>query len=493
MKDFNQRYIAVRQAVIAQDLQRLNPMQRQAAMTTEGPLLLLAGAGSGKTTVLIQRVYNLLTYGRGSDSKEVPEWATEEDLVFLETFLEHPDETERDRVRRLCAVDVPRPWEIIAITFTNKAAGELKDRLAARLGPAANDVWASTFHSACVRILRRDADRIGFDKNFTIYDTDDSKRVIKDIIKELNLDEKAFLPKSVLSIIGSAKDRYESPEDFAAKHNNEADWKLSRVAKIYAAYAKRLRSANAMDFDDIIYHTVTLLQEEPEVLAYYQNKFRYVLVDEYQDTNHLQYLLTSLLAGGRKNLCVVGDDDQSIYRFRGANIENILSFEKQYKDARVIRLEQNYRSTQNILDAANAVIRNNVGRKGKTLWTDNGSGETVTVKTTFNESDEANYVVGDIMMAVNRGRRFRDAAVLYGLSHGLPPADVHELLLELAGFGSFEWFGSFDLQVLFDHFFVVFHVLFGILDDLVHGFECIIDKLFIELAGHFIQNSSKVV
>ena len=243
---------------------------------------------------------------------------------------------------------MPRPWEIIAITFTNKAAGELKDRLAARLGPAANDVWASTFHSACVRILRRDADRIGFDKNFTIYDTDDSKRVVKDIIKELNLDEKAFLPKSVLSIIGSAKDRYESPEDFAAKHNNEADWKLSRVAKIYAAYAKRLRSANAMDFDDIIYHTVTLLQKEPEVLAYYQNKFRYVLVDEYQDTNHLQYLLTSLLAGGRKNLCVVGDDDQSIYRFRGANIENILSFEKQYKDARVIRLEQNYRSTQNM-------------------------------------------------------------------------------------------------------------------------------------------------
>lgn len=416
MKDFNQRYIAVRQAVIAQDLQRLNPMQRQAAMTTEGPLLLLAGAGSGKTTVLIQRVYNLLTYGRGSDSKEVPEWATEEDLVFLETFLEHPDETERDRVRRLCAVDVPRPWEIIAITFTNKAAGELKDRLAARLGPAANDVWASTFHSACVRILRRDADRIGFDKNFTIYDTDDSKRVIKDIIKELNLDEKAFLPKSVLSIIGSAKDRYESPEDFAAKHNNEADWKLSRVAKIYAAYAKRLRSANAMDFDDIIYHTVTLLQEEPEVLAYYQNKFRYVLVDEYQDTNHLQYLLTSLLAGGRKNLCVVGDDDQSIYRFRGANIENILSFEKQYKDARVIRLEQNYRSTQNILDAANAVIRNNVGRKGKTLWTDNGSGETVTVKTTFSESDEANYVVGDIMMAVNRGRKLRDAAILYRMN-----------------------------------------------------------------------------
>ncbi len=416
MTDFNARYIAARKAVIARDFQRLNPMQRQAAMTTEGPLLLLAGAGSGKTTVLIQRVYNLLTYGRGSDSDFVPDWATEEDLTFLESFPEHPDELEKNQARRLCAVDVPRPWEIIAITFTNKAAGELKDRLAARLGPMANDIWASTFHSACVRILRRDIDRIGFDKDFTIYDTDDSKRVIKDILKELNLDEKAFQPKSILSIISSAKDKYESPADFDKKHAGENDWKMSRIAKVYEKYAQKLRAANALDFDDIIYHTVTLLQQEPEVLHYYQDKFRYVLVDEYQDTNHLQYLLTSLLAGGRKNLCVVGDDDQSIYRFRGANIENILNFEKQYSNARTIRLEQNYRSTQNILDAANAVIKNNIGRKGKTLWTDNGSGETVTVKTTFNESDEANYVVGDILMGVNRGRNFRDTAVLYRMN-----------------------------------------------------------------------------
>ena len=416
MTDFNAQYIAARKAVIARDFQRLNPMQRQAAMTTEGPLLLLAGAGSGKTTVLIQRVYNLLTYGRGSDSDFVPDWATEEDLAFLESFPEHPDELEKNQARRLCAVDVPRPWEIIAITFTNKAAGELKDRLAARLGPMANDIWASTFHSACVRILRRDIDRIGFDKDFTIYDTDDSKRVIKDILKELNLDEKAFQPKSILSIISSAKDKYESPADFAKKHAGENDWKMSRIAKVYEKYAQKLRAANALDFDDIIYHTVTLLQQEPEVLHYYQDKFRYVLVDEYQDTNHLQYLLTSLLAGGRKNLCVVGDDDQSIYRFRGANIENILNFEKQYSNARTIRLEQNYRSTQNILDAANAVIKNNIGRKGKTLWTDNGSGETVTVKTTFNESDEANYVVGDILMGVNRGRNFRDTAVLYRMN-----------------------------------------------------------------------------
>ena len=416
MIDFRERYIAARRAVIARDLKRLNPMQRKAAMTTEGPLLLLAGAGSGKTTVLIQRVYNLLTYGRGSDSDFVPEWATEEDLTFLETFPDRPDDLEVSRARRLCAVDVPRPWEIIAITFTNKAAGELKDRLAARLGPMANDIWASTFHSACVRILRRDIDRIGFDKDFTIYDTDDAKRVIKDIVKEQNLDEKSFQPKSVLTVISHAKDQYQSPEDFAKAHSSENDWKMSRIAKVYAAYEKKLRAANALDFDDIIYHTVTLLQQEPEVLAYYQNKFRYVLVDEYQDTNHLQYLLTSLLAGGRKNLCVVGDDDQSIYRFRGANIENILNFEQQYPAARTIRLEQNYRSTQNILDAANAVIKNNAGRKGKTLWTDNGAGETVTVKTNFNEGDEANYVVGDILMGVNRGRNFRDTAVLYRMN-----------------------------------------------------------------------------
>ena len=416
MEDFKQRYIAARRAVIAQDLSRLNPMQRQAAMTTEGPLLLLAGAGSGKTTVLIQRVYNLLTYGRGSDSEEVPAWATEEDLQFLESFPARPTEEDVRRARRLCALDAPKPWEIIAITFTNKAAGELKDRLAARLGPEANDIWASTFHSACVRILRRDIDRLGFDKDFTIYDTDDSKRVIKDILKELNLEEKTFPPRSVLAAISHSKDQYETPEDFAKRYEAAGDWKMTRIAKIYAAYAKKLRTANALDFDDIILHTVELLQSDRQTLEYYRNKFRYVLIDEYQDTNHMQYMLASLLAGGRKNICVVGDDDQSIYRFRGANIENILSFEKQYAGARTIRLEQNYRSTQNILDAANAVIRHNVGRKGKTLWTENGAGEVVTVKTCFNEGDEANYVVGQIMMNYRRGVNWKDNAVLYRMN-----------------------------------------------------------------------------
>ena len=312
MNDFKQRYISARKRVIAGDLRRLNDAQRQAAMATEGPLLLLAGAGSGKTTVLIQRVYNLLTYGRGSDSDFIPEGASEEDLAFLEAFPEDPSPLDFDRARRLCAVDPPRPWEIIAITFTNKAAGELKDRLAARLGPEAEGVWASTFHSACVRILRRDIDRLGFAKDFTIYDTDDSRRVVKDVLKELNLDDKTFPPKNVLSVISAAKDKYQGPEDFAQKHNAETDWRMGRIAKIYRKYQERLASANALDFDDIIFHTVTLLKQEPEVLDYYQNKFRYVLVDEYQDTNHLQYLLTGLLAGGRRNLCRVGDDDKTI-------------------------------------------------------------------------------------------------------------------------------------------------------------------------------------
>ena len=416
MNDFNARYAAARKAAIARDFARLNPEQRRGVLTTEGALLLLAGAGSGKTTVLINRVANLLTYGRGSDSDEVPQGATEDDLAFLESYPAHPSPDERSRMIHLCALEPAAPWSVLAVTFTNKAANELRDRLAAFGIRGAESVWAMTFHSACVRILRRDIDRLGFSKDFTIYDTDDSKRVLKDIVKELGLDEKAFPPRELLSEISNAKDAMESAQDYARRWSGSGDWRRERIAKIYARYVETLREASALDFDDIILHTVTLLQSEADVRDYYRNKFRYVLIDEYQDTNRLQYLLMKQLVGAHGNICVVGDDDQSIYKFRGADITNILNFEKEYKGCRTIRLEQNYRSTQNILDAANAVIKNNTGRKGKTLWTDAGAGDRVLIKTVFNEQDEANFVVSSIMMDYNRGRSWKDNAILYRMN-----------------------------------------------------------------------------
>ena len=366
-----------------------------------------------KTTVLINRVANLLRYGRGSDTEEIPMPISDDEVEFLEQYVRHPDPEQKPLADYLCAVEPARPWEVLAITFTNKAANELKDRLERMLGEESRDVWAATFHSACVRILRRDIDKLGFDRSFTIYDTDDTKRLLKDILKELELDEKTFPVREIQTIISRSKDDMILPEEFAAQAEKSQDWRRKRIGKVYALYNRKLRDANALDFDDIILHTVDLLRTDRETLAYYQRKFRYVLIDEYQDTNHLQYLLASLLAGGHRNICVVGDDDQSIYRFRGANIENILNFEKQYTGARTIRLEQNYRSTQNILDGANAVIRHNTGRKGKTLWTENGKGEIITVKTCFNESDEANYVVGQIMMNYRRGVNWKEHAVLY--------------------------------------------------------------------------------
>ena len=366
--------------------------------------------------MLIHRVANLIRYGRGADSDEVPEWATPDDLAFLEHYIEHPAPEDRERVQRLCALEPAAPWSIIAITFTNKAAGELKERLEKMLGPQAGDVWASTFHSACVRILRRDIERLGFPSSFTIYDTDDSLRVIKDVMKELELDEKVFLPRSVLGTISRAKDAMELSANFSRRCQKEGDVRRIKIAQVYAAYEKRLWEAGALDFDDIILHTVRLLREHEQVRAYYQNKFRYVLIDEYQDTNNLQYQLAALLAGKWENICVVGDDDQSIYRFRGATIENILSFEKQYQGARVIRLEQNYRSTKNILEASNAVIRNNQGRKGKELWTDHGAGDKIQQYTAMNENDEAQYVAAQVLEGFRAGRKWKDHAVLYRMN-----------------------------------------------------------------------------
>ena len=420
MTNLERRFITARRAAITADFQKLNPRQQEGVLTTEGPLLLLAGAGSGKTTVLINRVANLLRYGRGSDCEDIPVPVDEDTVTFLEEYVTAPAaerEEQRPLMQYLCAVEPASPWEVLAITFTNKAANELKERLGRMLGEEqARDVWASTFHSACVRILRRDIDRIGFDRSFTIYDSDDSKRVIKDVLKELSLEEKSFPPREILSVISQAKDSMQSPEEFIHYWEGVNDWRRIRIGKVYALYSKKLREANALDFDDIILHTVRLLESCPDVLERYQRKFRYILIDEYQDTNHLQYLLVSLLAGGWRNICVVGDDDQSIYRFRGADISNILSFEKEYRGARTIRLEQNYRSTQNILDAANAVIRHNEGRKGKTLWTENGDGEKVIIKTAFNESDEANYVVGQVMTDYRRGGNWKDHAVLYRMN-----------------------------------------------------------------------------
>ena len=416
MSDFSSRFCAARRACIARDFAKLNPEQRRGVLTTEGPLLLLAGAGSGKTTVLINRIANLLTYGRGSDCGEVPAGASEDDLAFLENYPAQPTADERRRMRQLCAVEPPAPWQVLAVTFTNKAAKELRERLEAFGIAGAGDIWALTFHSACVRILRRDIDKLGFSNDFTIYDTDDSKRVVKDILKEMDLDEKTFSPREVLSVISKAKDELLSPQDFSKKWAGSGDWKRERVAKIYARYDRILCEANALDFDDLILHTVRLLQNEAEVRDYYRHKFRYILIDEYQDTNQMQYELVRLLADGYRNICVVGDDDQSIYKFRGATIENILSFENTFQNATVIRLEQNYRSTQNILDAANAVIEHNTERKGKTLWTQNGTGAMIHLHTAENETDEAERITKIILDGVAAGRKFSDYAVLYRMN-----------------------------------------------------------------------------
>lgn len=409
---FSQRFIQARRQLIAGHFSHLNDMQRQAVLTTQGPLLLLAGAGSGKTTVLINRISNLIRFGRASDSEEIPDFVSEEDVRILEDYLSNPTEDMSGYMQQLCALEPVEPWSIIAITFTNKAANEMKDRLEALLGPEANNVWAMTFHSACCRILRRDIGLLGYNSSFTIYDAADSERVIKDILKDMNLDEKSFPPKLFLNLISKAKDKMQLPDRFEQEAAIAGDFRMETAAVVYKEYHKRLKEANALDFDDIILLTVQLLQNFEEVRNYYQRKFRYVLIDEYQDTNHLQYLLAALLAGGHQNICVVGDDDQSIYRFRGATIENILDFETQYHNARVIRLEQNYRSTQAILNAANAVIAHNKGRKGKTLWTKNQSGDLIQIYEAANEADEANFVSNRIFK-LSKGKKFSNIAVLY--------------------------------------------------------------------------------
>lgn len=350
-------------------LDKLNERQKEAVLATEGPVLVLAGAGSGKTTVLVNRIAYMIS------EKHI------------------------------------RPWNILAITFTNKAAREMKDRIERLLGDTAKDMWIGTFHSVCVRILRSCIDLLGYSRDFVIYDTADTKTVMKECLRELDIDEKSFPVRNVLSIISNAKNDLMDAATFENVY--KSDYRMSIIAKIYYRYQTKLRKNNAVDFDDIILNTVKILSENPDVLSKYQDKFRYILVDEYQDTNNSQYLLINLLAQANRNLCVVGDDDQSIYKFRGANIGNILNFEDDYSDVQKITLDQNYRSTQNILDAANSVISNNKGRMGKSLWTSNGDGNRVYVYTGTNEYDEARYIARQIKKHFDEQGSFSDCAILY--------------------------------------------------------------------------------
>lgn len=379
----------------------------------DGPVLILAGAGSGKTTVVVNRIANMLRYGDAYNSDKIYGQVTQDQLDFLQAYLDgvHEDEP---AVADMISVNRIKPWNILSITFTNKAAGELKERLEKMLGEDAAYIQASTFHSCCVRILRREIDKLGYASSFTIYDTDDSVRVIKECMKNLRLDEKSFPPKAMLNAIGRAKDQMIYPADYLANYG--ADYRQKTIAQIYEAYQSALKKADALDFDDIISLTVTLFEKFPEVLEYYQDKYRYIMVDEYQDTNYAQYRLISLLASKYRNLCVVGDDDQSIYKFRGATIENILHFEDQFQDTLVIRLEQNYRSTEKILDAANHVIENNTHRKGKNLWTDKKGGEKITVYRAQDDFGEAQFITTTIMDNVLKGRKYSDHAILYRMN-----------------------------------------------------------------------------
>ena len=361
---------------------------------------------------MVNRIANIIKYGNAYNDVFIPEFVDEACINKLKIYAQNEDNS-TDLPFNL-SVDSARPWQILAITFTNKAANELKERLVNMLGEIGNDVWASTFHSTCAKILRQHAEKLGYSNHFTVYDTDDVKRLIKECQQTLNIDDKILSHKSIISAISHAKDNMISHKEYSHQAGN--DYRLTQIAKVYNMYQMRLIEADAMDFDDLLFNTVTLFRKCPDVLEYYQDKFHYVMVDEYQDTNKVQYEFIKLICQKRKNLCVVGDDDQSIYKFRGATIENILNFEKTYKDAKIIKLEQNYRSTQNILDAANAVIENNSERKGKKLWTQNNAGEKIHLHTAFNENDEANYIAETILNKVATGANYSDFAILYRMN-----------------------------------------------------------------------------
>lgn len=405
--------IELKRAALNHYFQNLNTPQQQAVFHVNGPVLVLAGAGSGKTTAMIHRIVQMIHFGDGWVQANAS--IAKEDAAYLKDYIADKQPADLERLCSILAVQPIQPWHILAITFTNKAANELRSRLLQAIGEeCASMLHASTFHSACVRILRRSISKLGYDSNFTIYDTDDSQRLMKSCIADADVSEKQFPPRAVLTEISLAKDRMCSPEYFCIEAGS--DYRKMVIGKLYKEYQNRLKSANALDFDDLIYKTVELLESFPEELEYYQNRFRYIMVDEYQDTNHAQFRLVQLLSQKHQNLCVVGDDDQSIYRFRGATIENILNFEKQFQNAVVIRLEQNYRSTKTILEAANDVIAHNAGRKEKTLWTDLENGKKIIWYKAVDETDESRFVAEKIEKEVQNGASYQDFAVLYRMN-----------------------------------------------------------------------------
>lgn len=411
-----EQFMALKRKALEKYFSRMNDQQRKAVFKIKGPLLILAGAGSGKTTVLVNRIANMIYFGNAYNTEQTYGTPSEQDIQFLKDYIDGKT-NDASTLADIVAYDCIKPWSILAITFTNKAAGELKERLAGMLGEAGQGITAATFHSACARILRRECDKLGFSSSFTIYDSDDSQRTVKSILRELNISEKMFPPRAILSEISHAKDQLQEPDEFIT--SAAGDYRDLTIGKVYKHYQQKLKAANAMDFDDIICHTVKLFEQFPDVLDHYQNLYKYIMVDEYQDTNKAQFRLVSLLSQKFHNLCVVGDDDQSIYKFRGATIENILNFEEQFNcnsDTDVIKLEQNYRSTQNILNCANQLISNNQGRKGKNLWTASGDGEKVTVYKASSERSEAKFVADTILEDINKGRKYNDHAILYRMN-----------------------------------------------------------------------------